>query len=72
MPTPTESGVEVVTEFGSRVASLCQQYVAALDKVKIREAAQKFMAISAAGNKFFQVQTPPCYSVANGISGRQV
>ncbi|KAK9807550.1 hypothetical protein WJX72_002305 [[Myrmecia] bisecta] len=51
-------GAAEVVELGQKVAPLVDQYVAALEKIRIREAIKIAMSISAVGNKFIQDTQP--------------
>ena len=44
-----------LSELNARVGPLAESYVAALEKIKIKEGIRLVMSISACGNKFFQV-----------------
>ena len=50
-------GRQAIDELSSKVAALLEQYVAALEGIKIRDAIKIAMQISAAGNKFMQVSS---------------
>ncbi|KAK9918584.1 hypothetical protein WJX75_005162 [Coccomyxa subellipsoidea] len=54
----SEAAQAAVAELNGRVGPLVQQYVAALEKIKLKEGIRLVMTISAAGNKFFQDTTP--------------
>lgn len=55
-----EAAQPAIGELNSRVGPLVEQYVAALEKIKLKEGIRLVMAISAAGNKFFQVRMTAC------------
>ncbi|KAL9162010.1 hypothetical protein ABFS82_07G059400 [Erythranthe guttata] len=48
-------------DFGCKVGKLVQEYVDAMEKVKLREALSKAMEISSAGNKY--LEDPPYYKL---------
>ncbi len=50
-----EAAQPAIAELNSRVGPLVEQYMAALEKIKLKEGIRLVMTISAAGNKFFQV-----------------
>jgi methionyl-tRNA synthetase len=55
---PAATGADAqaaIADLNTRVKQLVEQYVAALEKIKIKEGIRLVMAISAAGNKFIQV-----------------
>lgn len=55
VPGPAgEKGSEAVRALGERVAPLVQQYIAALEAQKMRDALRCAMMVSKAGNAFFQ------------------
>lgn len=51
----SEAAQPAIAELNSRVGPLVEQYVAALEKIKLKEGIRLVMTISATGNKFFQV-----------------
>ncbi|CAL8471724.1 g11266 [Coccomyxa elongata] len=53
-----EAAQPAIAELNSRVGPLVEQYVAALEKIKLKEGIRLVMTISAAGNKFFQDTRP--------------
>lgn len=83
VPTPTTKGADVVADLGALVSAKVAEYVAAMDKIKIRDGIRLAMAVSADGNKFFTdtepykvVKTDPEHAAtlvaagnAEGISG---
>lgn len=73
----SEAAQAAVAELNGRVGPLVQQYVAALEKIKLKEGIRLVMTISAAGNKFFQVYTSPSSYILlimskGAMSGMQV
>jgi hypothetical protein len=69
----SEAAQAAVAELNGRVGPLVQQYVAALEKIKLKEGIRLVMTISAAGNKFFQVYTSPStYNSSNNVKGSHV
>eukprot|EP00201_Polytomella_parva_P009407 CAMPEP_0175050128 /NCGR_PEP_ID=MMETSP0052_2-20121109/7098_1 /TAXON_ID=51329 ORGANISM="Polytomella parva, Strain SAG 63-3" /NCGR_SAMPLE_ID=MMETSP0052_2 /ASSEMBLY_ACC=CAM_ASM_000194 /LENGTH=595 /DNA_ID=CAMNT_0016314319 /DNA_START=12 /DNA_END=1799 /DNA_ORIENTATION=+ len=58
VPIPTESGLDAVRELGAAIAPKVEEYLAAMEKIKIKEGIRLAMAISADGNKFLQDNKP--------------
>lgn len=58
MPKASEEGMKEVAELGSKVSALVREYIDAMEAAKIRSACGIAMAISKAGNLFFQEQQP--------------
>lgn len=52
-----EGAEAALAELNTKVGPLVEAYVAALEKIKIKEGIRLVMAVSACGNKFFQVHT---------------
>lgn len=49
-------GAQALEGLGREVGPLVQQYVAAMDRIKMREALRLAMTISSTGNRFIQVR----------------
>ena len=47
-----------LAELNAKVAPLVEQYLAALERIKLKEGIRLAMLVSAAGNKFFQARHP--------------
>ena len=45
-----------LAELNTKVAPLVEQYLAALERIKLKEGIRLAMLVSAAGNKFFQAR----------------
>ncbi len=45
-----------LAELNAKVAPLVEQYLAALERIKLKEGIRLAMLVSAAGNKFFQAR----------------
>eukprot|EP00873_Tetraselmis_striata_P020356 jgi/Tetstr1/440620/TSEL_028930.t1 len=58
MPASGDAGAGAVAELSGRVAELVEQYVEAMEACKIRAACGLAMAVSKAGNAFFQETQP--------------
>mmetsp|Transcript_302 Transcript_302/g.940 ORF Transcript_302/g.940 Transcript_302/m.940 type:complete len:1013 (-) Transcript_302:47-3085(-) len=58
VPAVCEKGMPEVIELSTKVAALVKEYVDAMEAAKIRSACATAMAISKAGNLFFQEQQP--------------
>ena len=55
-PLHASKGADALQAFSKQVAPLITQYVAAMDRIKMREALRLAMAISTEGNRFIQVR----------------
>lgn len=58
VPTPSTTGQDLVAELGKLASSKLAEYVAAMEKIKLREGIKIVMSMSADGNKFIQVRSP--------------
>ncbi|KAG2489494.1 hypothetical protein HYH03_011947 [Edaphochlamys debaryana] len=58
VPGATAAGVAEAEELGKAVAPKVEEYLAAMEKIKIREGIRLVMSISADGNKFLQDTKP--------------
>eukprot|EP00879_Flechtneria_rotunda_P018008 GHRR01018873.1.p1 GENE.GHRR01018873.1~~GHRR01018873.1.p1 ORF type:complete len:777 (+),score=235.36 GHRR01018873.1:305-2635(+) len=58
VPAPNARGAEAVAELGQAVSAKVQEYIAAMEKMKLRDGIRLAMAISADGNKFFTETEP--------------
>ncbi len=56
VPAATEAGADVAGELGGQLVAKLGEYVEAMEKIKIKDGIRIAMAVSAAGNKFFQVR----------------
>jgi methionyl-tRNA synthetase len=55
VPAATEAGADVAAELGAALSGHVAAYLEAMERVKLKEGVRILMAVSAAGNKFFQV-----------------
>eukprot|EP00798_Chlamydomonas_sp_ICE-L_P027669 gene27669-7310_t len=58
VPTATSSGADLVADLGKLVGQKVTDYVACMEKIKLKEGIRLAMAVSADGNKFFQDSQP--------------
>ena len=57
VPSAECPGAEpALAELNAKVAPLVEQYMAALERIKLKEGVRLAMLVSAAGNKFFQAR----------------
>lgn len=64
VPSAACQGAEAaLAELNAKVGPLVEAYVAALEKIKIKEGIRLVMAVSSCGNKFFQVLNMQCLPV---------
>ena len=64
VPSAVCQGAEAaLAELNAKVGPLVEAYVAALEKIKIKEGIRLVMAVSSCGNKFFQVLNAQCLPV---------
>lgn len=57
-PVNPDKGADLIAALNAEVGDLCAQYLDLMERMKIREAVTKALAVSAAGNKFFQDTQP--------------
>lgn len=53
-----EKGAALIADLNAEVGDLCAQYLDCMERIKIREGVTRALAVSAAGNKFFQDAQP--------------
>ncbi|WIA39334.1 hypothetical protein OEZ86_005446 [Tetradesmus obliquus] len=58
VPAATAKGQEAVDALGAAVAAKVQEYIAAMEKMKLRDGIRLAMAVSAEGNKFITETEP--------------
>ena len=55
-----EAAQPALAELNGKLGPLTQQYVALMEKIKLKDGIRQAMNVSFAGNKFFQVSRHPC------------
>lgn len=58
VPTPSAAGAEKCAELGASLTLKLAEYVAAMEKIKLRDGIKIAMGVSADGNKFLQESQP--------------
>lgn len=58
VPGPTSAGADLVAELGKTVSDKLQEYIGAMEKIKLKEGIRLAMSVAMDGNKFLQDNKP--------------